>query len=392
VHSRIVFDHVPKTGGTSVRTALATALGESGSVTEVSCPHHAAVKGANGRRLLAGHLWFFPGEVLAPGWPYATLLRDPVDRFLSQYYFYRTLRKAVLSGALNDPQVVSAVHLDLSDYVDGAHQHRAAGANAQAIHYAWRQCDAPEHLAAKDLIDAAVASLEGYDEVGVFADLQAFVDNCCARLEVPRQPLPRLNVTKGRPAPERVSPAVIATLVSRNAADAALYKWAQQRFDASRKTGVTTRPPTEQVRVSSYVPAARVEFGTRHVEIVASHCEGLASGSATVRPGEAVVVSLSARSAIAADDLTLGIAVRDSAARLVYATNSSQIGCAVRVVPGQFLQWSFLIDSALEPGEYAVTLAIHRGLSHLDGCFHWLENAASFSVEALARPDHVSLH
>jgi hypothetical protein len=135
-----------------------------------------------------------------------------------------------------------------------------------------------------------------------------------------------------------------------------------------------------------------VEFGSRHVEIMATRCEGVASGSAAVRPGEAVVVRLSARATIAANDLTLGIAVRDRESRLVYATNSSQGGRGVRVVPGQFLQWSFLIDSALDPGEYHVTLAIHRGLSHLDGCFHWLENAASFCVQAPAAPDRVTVN
>lgn len=388
MHSRIVFDHRPKTGGTSVRTALAAALGDSGSVTEVSCPHHVAIKSANGRRLLAAHFWFFPGEPLAPGWVYATMLREPVERFLSQYYFHRTLRTAVLSGALNDPGVVGAVHLDLADYVDGPGELRVASSNVQARHYAWRHCDAPERLADKDLIDAAIASLEAYDEVGLFTDMQGFVDNCCDRLDVPRQPVPHLNVTAGRLSRERVSPAVVATLVSRNAADAALYKWAQQRARASRKTRTATRP----ARAVSGAASRRAEFGSRQVEIVASRCEGVASGSATVRPGEAVVVRLCARATIAAHDLTLGIAVRDSESRLVYATNSSQGGRPVRVVPGQFLQWSFLIDSALEPGEYHVTLAIHRGLSHLDGCFHWLENAVSFSVEAPAPPDHATVN
>ena len=386
MHSRIVFDHLPKTGGTSVRTALATALGDNGSVSEVSCPHHAAIKGANSRRLLAAHFWFYPGELLAPGWLYATMLRDPVERFLSQYYFHRALRTAVLSGTLNDPKVVGAVHLDLADYVNGPQELQVASTNVQAIHYAWRHCDAPERLADKDLIDAAIASLGG-DEVGLFTDMQGFVDNCCDRLDVPPTgPAPQRH--DRAPFRERVSPAVLATLVSRNAADAALYKGAQQRARTSRTTRAATRPAP----AASGAASRRAEFGSRHVEIVSSRCEGVASGSATVRPGEAVVVRLCARAAIAANDLTLGIAVRDSGSRLVYATNSSQGGRPVRVVPGQFLQWSFLIDAALEPGQYHVTLAIHRGLSHLDGCFHWLENAVSFSVEPPAPPDHATLN
>src|SRR5262245_55386068 len=102
--ARLVFDHLPRTGGTSVRIALATALGDDGHVPEDSWPHHIAIKSAQKRLLLAGHFWFFPGETLAPGWAYATLLRDPVDRVLSQYAFHRSMRATALAGCFGvDP-------------------------------------------------------------------------------------------------------------------------------------------------------------------------------------------------------------------------------------------------------------------------------------------------
>jgi hypothetical protein len=42
-----------------------------------------------------------------------TLLRHPVERFLSQYFFYRGHRTEVWRGTMTDPHVVAATRLDL---------------------------------------------------------------------------------------------------------------------------------------------------------------------------------------------------------------------------------------------------------------------------------------
>ena len=68
------------------------------------------------------------------------------------------------------------------------------------------------------------------------------------------------------------------------------------------------------------------------------------SGGAVLRMDECLAVKVSCRASVAADELTAGIAVRDQRDH--------------------------------------VTLALHKGLSHQDGCFHWLEHAASFVVRA----------
>src|SRR5438876_863058 len=114
---RTIFDHIPRTGGTSVKLALAAALGECVDVSEVTCPHHAAVTIARDRRAIGSHLWFYPGESLAPGFLYATILREPVQRFLSQYAFYRMHRAHVRDGRIAEPDVVAAVDGDLEAYL-----------------------------------------------------------------------------------------------------------------------------------------------------------------------------------------------------------------------------------------------------------------------------------
>ena len=372
---RTVFDHVPKTAGTSVRCALAAALGENVGVPEVSHPHHVALRFSGARRCIASHLWFYPGESLAPDWLYATLLREPVDRVLSQYFFYRSHRSEVRCGSMTDPQVVSAVELDLERYL--AHPAARPGyTNLQAIHFAWRVCDAPEELDEVSLLDAAIASLEDYDLVGVFGNVGGFLDAYCDALAVPRQPMPRLNVTAGRVGPADVPRPVLERLHSSNAVDALLYKWAERRF-ADRRFG--RRATNHPHRVP-----ARADFGNRLIEILSSRCEGAVSGSAVVAAGERVLVKMSCRASVDTD-LTAGIAVRNRHGALVYATNSRQSATRLTPEEPQTFEVSFALAALLDAGEYHVTLALHKGLSHFEGCYHWLENAASFVVSA-ARP------
>ena len=370
---RTVFDHVPKTAGTSVRVALATALGEPVDVSEATSPHRVAITLPGERRCIASHLWFYPGETLAPGWYYATLLRDPVVRFLSQYFFYRGHKAEVRRGTITDPQVVAAVQFDLERYVADPAVRRSY-TNVQAIHFAWRMCDTPEDLDDAGLLDAAIASLEEYDLVGVFADVSGFLDTYCDALSAPRQTTPWLNMTAGRARATDIPAFVREHLRAANTVDTALHEWADQRFAGRRRQrlgGGSTR---------AVAPPAN--FGSRRIEILSSRCEGAASGERVVHKGERVVVLACCRASVAADAFTAGIAVRDQKGALVYATNSRLLGIPLTLSEPQTFELSFGLPLPLEVGEYRVTLALHKGLSHLEGCYHWLEDAASFVVDA----------
>src|SRR5258706_9461535 len=89
--TKLLFDHVPKTAGTSISNALSRMFGEVGEMPEFFNLHLNVVRGAGRRKLLTGHVWYGSSETLAEDWYYCTILRDPVDRFLSQYWFYRNV-------------------------------------------------------------------------------------------------------------------------------------------------------------------------------------------------------------------------------------------------------------------------------------------------------------
>ena len=226
---------------------------------------------------------------------------------------------------------------------------RPSYTNAQAIHFAWRVWDAPEKLDDASLLDAAIASLEDYDLVGVFADVGGFLDAYCDVLEVPRQLLPRLNVTAGRTNRADVAPAVLERLRSSNAVDANLYEWAKRRFADRRFSSYPAgRPLTTRLDAN---------FGNREIEILSSRCEGAVSGSAVVPAGERMLVKISCRASVSEVNLTAGIAVRNRRGDLVYATNSRQSGIHLTLVKPQLFDVSFALPVSLDVGEYHVTLA-----------------------------------
>ena len=328
--TKTIFDHVPKTAGTSVKEALAAAIGERGELPGVSYPHHVLIASAGMRRFLGSHIWFFPGDRLAPEWYYCTLLRDPVDRFLSQYYFHRAHREQVLAGSMTDPVVIAAVNQELEDYLaDKSPDVLRSYVNFQATHFARRLCDDPATLSDAALLETAISSLEEYDLVGVVSDTQGFIDTYCQDLGLPRQTLPTLNVTQNRKRERDISAELTNHIKVSNRVDHALCEWAAQRFQEQRhqissfftlseRRGETQRGRPQrhqqaiQAKQATQATQAAANFGTREIELLSASCLGQHSRSSSVSAGEVVSVQLSCHAFIDEEDLTIGIGVRDA--------------------------------------------------------------------------------
>lgn len=99
---RAIFIHIPKTAGVSFRDALGQGFGEDAVSPLFAASHLSDEDAENLRRydIIAGHISIddihkhFPGAILL------TVLREPIDRCISWYYFARRQGPSVFSDVI----------------------------------------------------------------------------------------------------------------------------------------------------------------------------------------------------------------------------------------------------------------------------------------------------
>lgn len=398
---KIFFDHLPKTAGTSLTKAMEGIVGEKVPLSSVSNRHAMCLNHSTGRNLIAGHVWFDQNEELSKEYYYCTLLRDPVDRFLSQYYFNKSIvTKLICESVLSDPvlgdrQVLASYFLSLEEYLySDTHDLINTYTNVQAVHFAQRKSNQPFDLSENDLLDAAISSLEDYDLVGTLDQAQGFIDKICDDFNRPHVALLLLNSTKVKKDKNEIAAAVLEKLNESNRVDTKLIVWAKQRFkDArSRVAGLenlnsrTNDTPKFEVSTDAMkieekqINTASLNYGSKDIELIQAGCIVHSIGDSVLQSGEELTIRLLCQAHVLEPNLTAGIAVYDGSTNVAYGTNSLLLGNLINISePGKF-ELLFKFKANLKVGKYLVTVALHRGVSHHEGCYHWIDNATSFEV------------
>lgn len=362
------FIHLPKSAGTSLIQFMQAALGEP-NVLHVHTPGahmNAPLEYLITRyRGLIGHFevshlssWMFENVFMF------TFLRDPVDRVLSNYYFYRNVH--------HERQVfemMRAQQLDIKSLLSQCDLSRpTVWSNWQSFALSGLEYSA---FAPGTVLEPAKRTLERLDFVGLYERLRPDMKRLC---EIcgwdPTIPLPVANVTPNRKTQTDLDQETLELIHQLNRDDIELYNYAKNipSKSAPRAKGpsVTTLPPAF---------FARRERGTKEIIIREVLVRGSRSRSDEVEQGDELEIRIAGESTIDCPNVVTGIKITDTLGFEIYGTNTLLIDEVVTVKPAQkfCVVFSFILN--LAPGKYDLTVAFH---SEDDREFHRLDNHSVF--------------
>lgn len=221
---RLVFDHLPKCGGSSIMVYLRSnylrrqtfAIDGARPLADVARFRRLPENRRHAYQLVSGHLANRLVPLAHEESLVATVLRDPIDRIVSHYYFAKGLREHYLHDT------IVRRGLSLEDYVTSGISDELT--NWYTAHFAQRT-PAEVEAAPEESLQAALDALGRYDLVGFVDDIAGFASALQGLAALP-QPFggTRTNVTRKRPKLRDVPSTSLAVIAEANYLDVQLYR------------------------------------------------------------------------------------------------------------------------------------------------------------------------
>ena len=224
-----IFLHIPKTAGTTLVRILHRQYGRTGYVSIKAGTSFENAKlqivreEIDGFRLVYGHVPFGIHDALTRPVRYFTLVRDPVDRVVSHYYFARSHPAHRLYREITEKRMT------LRDYVASGITGELA--NGQTALLAGQKQDAPS--GDLSLLERAQANImRHFAAVGVTEDFDRTIVLFKLALGW-RMPLvyESVNVTAGRPDANAIDEETLEAIRSQNRLDELLYRFIRDRLN-----------------------------------------------------------------------------------------------------------------------------------------------------------------
>jgi galactose-3-O-sulfotransferase len=272
----LLFLHIPKTAGTTLQMILARQFARDRTYTILGNPGDSVrafigwpAEERERIQLVKGHMQFGLHHHTGSPATYITMLRDPVDRVISEYFFL--LRSTDVPGR----EEVVARGMTLNDYVRhrdsiqiGNTQTRMLSGVEKVNARLWRGGIGPNQppgdidilaLAKKNLRERfTLAGLsERFDEsLLLLRRLLGFRRHLC---------YVNYNVTAGRPAKDELPREMIQLIEQHEELDMALYEYAERRFEEQLLGYPDLRADMRRLRVQNrlYRIATGIKSGFR---------------------------------------------------------------------------------------------------------------------------------
>ncbi|WP_040590498.1 Wzt carbohydrate-binding domain-containing protein [Methylobacter marinus] len=393
---KFFFDHIYKAGGSSIERAFLEWLGEAQMSPGLVEPATDALMRYADKILVTGHFSFSPNQWFDPERYALTMLRHPVDRIVSHYYFAK--RDVGLRGG--DVSVELAKSLSFEEYVhNDVPEIRNHLENFQVRHYFPLVWDGSKDLSQDEQFELAKQALHRYDLVGVFEEFEDFLIVLAIEAGwLPLEQIPRVNVTSKRPRLVDVDSNILRHLEELNQLDIALYEHALGLFQSKRsevlmRCGVTLSDRTfneiahTRNELPHYSPSPCVtkpkpaDYGNRQVELLQANLRGEISLGAEVLSGEMVCLRVDFRVHQPAENVALGIVISDHDGRKIFGTNSKALGKIIQIseIGDYYGEFRFRCDVGY--GRYRVAAALHPADDLTGKMYHWRDEITYFSVE-----------
>jgi hypothetical protein len=368
---KVLFDHIPKCCGSSFTDLFRKAYGND-RVAPTFMGEQALVAKKLFKKydVVIGHF----GGVIVDEWPCdffsCTLIRNPVDRALSTYFYFQTLPN------LSIPQVEAVRGMSLGEFaqcrlpvVNGILN------NPLSRHFAAAYGYSGDYKNVSAVWDAAAAGFHSFDYVGVCEEFEKSVKGVFRALSV-RVPKVdyknyKLNKNNERIETEEIDKSVIRALEERNEFDMRLYSSALKRINGDRDLKLSYR--TDQQPLSPFATCVLKSVSVQNLE----------SGTASIKTGENIDLRIRFELIKPTKSFWYSVQIRNIADEIVFGANSSDSSIGIDLPHGEH-EISLSIENLLKHGHYCIAVTLEDGTeqSTFGSIPHWAtpEPVAHFDV------------